>query len=1019
MSFPFSILGVITLPFQGEYLSTGKALVLYVLLAGPILWMGMRSMRGMDPAKKWTAIGVRLAGLWMLMLLLCGARWVRIGHDAEVIVLRDVSASISNWQGSGGRTAQETIDAFLKQSLKGKPARDKMGVVGFDEDALVDSLPGETLSVGSGHAIRRRNDGTDIAGALRLGMASFDPGTRKRLLLISDGNATEGDTESAVSAAAAAHIPVDVLKVPYEIQRDVVVEGLHSPTWVRQGETYTLDITVRWTGALTITGNLTLTRQGEAMDLDPNMPGVQPTLRVTLKPGINVFHVTVKPSGEDGINQFHATFSPDDPQNDALPGNNSADAFTFVRGKGKLLYVDNVAENGGEDLLMALRSSGDQLEVTRIGPGNFPKRLIDLEEYEAVILANVPRGVGGLTVSQDRLLAQYVRDFGGGLVVIGGPEALGAGGWQGSEIEKILPVELELPVERVLPAGALMLVLDCSGSMDEPMAGGRINKEQAAEQSAVLALRTLLPGDQLGVVAFNAQAQWVAPLAPNTDSQGVERKILSIRAGGGTQIYPALEMAYDALIRVPAQDASVRHILLLTDGESQGGDYAALLEKCNAAKISVSTVAVGPDADTKLLAWIASQGRGATYVVQTAGEMTQVFVKEARTLRRALIQEPADPISPVVYPEGGELLKGLGGENPPPISGMILTGRRRDPAVEMALASPGIEHDPILAYWPVGLGRVAVFTSDATRKWSAQWVASSRFGAFWSQLAKSVSRPPMSGEFEVHTIRQGSKTKLVVEGTGVQGEALNFYSFRGKIAGPNPQEPAKDIQLAQVGPGRYEAQLDTSEPGAYVAAVEYQGPKNKAGTLLVGVTVGAGTELNDLTSSDGLMDRIASQTGGRIYPSLGKAATSMDVFSRDDLPEAVSSEPIEDILILILLPIWIVDVAVRRIAWDRHTLWRSWERTAERIRAFTMSAGTPAVAGGSLAVLRQSRDTRKKETAAISIQPKRQFEVQTAESNEIVVQHIDRSSMPLKKQRSGNPLLEAKQRAQRKFKKYD
>lgn len=1025
-----SILERLTLPVRLDYLSVPQAAAIYITLGAAILWTGVRSLRWLDPARKWTAIGVRLAVLWVIVLLLAGARWVRVGHDVEVIVLRDVSASTASAPAPPGRTVQAAIDDYVRAAARAKPARDRLGLIGFDADATVDALPTDAPAPlsSAGRAIRRPADGTDIAAAIRLGLASFDPGVRRRLLLVSDGNATQGDTDAALATAASLRIPVDVLPLGYDIRRDAVLESLHAPVWVRRGEPYTIDATVRWTGALAIAGRLSVTRQSLPLDLDPATPGVQPSLRVTVKPGLNVVHVTVPPSDDDGANQFHAEFSPSDPSDDALPANNSADAFTFVRGKERALYVDNLPNSQGNHLLAALRAQGTDIpDAAHITPDQFPTRLIDLESYQAVILANVPRGPGELTEDQDRLLTRYVRDLGGGLLVIGGPEALGAGAWQGSELEKILPVELEPPTQRTLPAGALVLVIDRSGSMDQPMAGGGpMDKQRAAAQSAVLSLRTLLPGDQVGVVAFNGAAEWIVPLTPNHAAADVERRILSITSAGGTNIFPGLELAYNALARLPADQAAVRHILLLTDGQSNPGDYDALLDKCRAAKITLSTVAVGPDADTALLSSLAAKGRGSAYVVNTAGQLSQVFIREARTLRRALIHEPPDPIQPLVRPDAADLLKGLNGQPPPPVTGMVLTARRSDPTVEVPLIAPGIQHDPILAFWQTGLGRCAVFTPDASSRWAANWVASPAFGSFWSQLLRSVSRPPMSSDFEVRTLREGNRTRLIVEATGSAGAALNFYTFAGKLAGPDPRQPPADVRLSQVGPGRYEALLDTPDPGAYVAAVQYAGPNRTAGTLLAGVAVPASAEFRDLHSNDSLLSQIATRTGGRMHPPLaGPGGPPVDLFAREGLPQAISSQPIQNVLVALLLPMCLLDVAVRRIAWDRDSLHKLASAAAQRIREFTLTSHHPsATAGATLAALRRSRpSTPPNDTPS----PTARFEPHTG-GIEGDTTHLTggATATPAPKRcptpsptGTSNPLLQAKRRAQQHFRSKD
>jgi hypothetical protein len=270
----------------------------------------------------------------------------------------------------------------------------------------------------------------------------------KRLVLVSDGNATQGNLESAITAAVGAKVPVDVVPMQYAIGEEVMAERLVAPVWRRQGEPFRLDVVLRSAGAKPVSGHLELTHQGLPIDLDPAAPGLQNAMPATLKQGVNVLHVTVPPAAGDGVHRFKASFIVDG-GGDTLTGNNTVEAFTFVRGKGRALYVDNYPRGAGQDLLDALRQDGVGIEdADHITPDRFPNDLLALQSYDTVILANVPRGPGGISDEQGQLLVRYVKDTGGGLLMIGGPDAFGAGGWQGSELEKALPVLLQPPAER-------------------------------------------------------------------------------------------------------------------------------------------------------------------------------------------------------------------------------------------------------------------------------------------------------------------------------------------------------------------------------------------------------------------------------------------------------------------------------------------------------------------------------------------------------------------------------------------
>ena len=385
-----------------------------------------------------------------------------------------------------------------------------------------------------------------------------------------------------------------------------------------------------------------------------------------------------------------------------------------------------------------------------------------------------------------------------------------------------------------------------------------------------------------------------------------------ITPNGGTSIGPALEAACDALAQITSDQAAVKRILLLTDGQSEPHDYDALLRRMQEAKITLSTVAVGADADIGLLQSLASHGHGSAYVVNDPRLLTQVFVREAHLLRRALISEPPGGIN-VERNSSDNLFNGLSDFDPPPLRGMVLATPKVDPLVCMPLRAINGYSDPVLAGWRVGLGRSAVFTADAARRWSPAWVASDRFGSFWRQVVRDVARPAVSSDFEARIVRDGPRSRLIVDATGRDGTATNFMNFSGRVVGPDLHADVENIQLEQTGPGRYESPIDTPAAGNYVAAIQYQSNDGRRGTLIAGSAGGASPEFADLQSNDAFLSEIASRTGGRELPSLN--AASADLFSRENLQRSSSPTPLWDVLLMVSLGLVIVDVASRLLRW--------------------------------------------------------------------------------------------------------
>ena len=900
-------------------------------------------------------MGARLLVLLLFVLVIAGARWQRENKILEVMVLRDISESTGLVRDYPGKSLASSVEDYLRGASdpKTRPSEDLIGVISFQESALIDAVPSERLTLDA-RAIRPAGRGTDVASAIQLALATLRRDAMHRLLLIWDGNQTTGDLETALAAAAAQRVPIDVMPLKYNVTSEVLVDRFIAPTWKRENEPFTIEIILRSTNPLPTTGRLTVTDSDRPLDLDPTTDGVQTTRLVTLQPGRNVERVTVPPLAS-GVHVFHASFEgenvtveqpgapttrPGAPRStsgalagDTLLQNNAADAFTFVRGKGKVLYIDNVPEGRGRMLRDALVSEGVELDSERSGIDQFPRSLVELQNYDAVVLANVPRGAGGLDEEQQKILTAYVHDLGGGLVMIGGPDAFGAGGWSGSDLEKILPVDMDIPAQRQLPKGALVLVMHSCEMPDGNYWG---------EQCAIKAVETLSPRDEIGVISYDwnrGGSQWDFPLAERGDGGKVISAIKNMRLGDMPSFEDSMHVALHGKGGVGGllkSDARQKHVIVISDGDPQRPSDG-LVKQYRDAKVSASTVAVYPH-DTSdqglppTMRQIAQDLKGRAYgpINGNFSQLPQIFIKEATVVRRSLIHEDNKGIPLKLPHSASEMIKGV--SEFPSVFGLVLTSKKNNPQIEMPIVA-GAHNDPILAHWQTGLGRAAVFTSDAHNKWSAQWVGSPMYPKFWAQVVRTVARPPLSSEFDVQTVQTADgKGKFIVEALTKDSAFLNFLTISGAVIGPDAK--AKPVRLVQTGPGTYEGEFDATEPGAYVAQLVYQGPAGKSGMIPAGMAVNASPELRELKSNDAAIRQVADKTGGRILEPW--AATAANLFSREGLVRTASPLPIWDILIPILLGLIILDVAIRRIAWD----WASTKKfafaTAEKVRGFTV-----------------------------------------------------------------------------------
>ena len=947
------------LPARLEYLSPLQATLLFLALAVPVVLLGVRSLNGLGKVRQRVAIGLRLLVMLLLVLVLAGLRWQRTSHDLDVIVLRDISQSTRDAVDYPGKTLATSLDDYLSAAAnpKDKPADDKVGQISFAADARIDALPNTHLMLGTG-SIREAGNATDIAAAISLGLATLQKDAMHRMLLISDGNPTTGDTDAAVAAARAAGVPIDVMPLHYDVQHEVLMDRFVAPTWKRENEPVTLQVFLKSTDTFPVVGKLTVTHQGVPMHEE----------RVTLTegspehPSVTRVEVKVPALLAAGVHQFHASFAPDradahvsvgagdsgDNGNgtggpgkgggngvDTLADNNDADAFTYVQGKGRILYVDNVPEGGGQRLADSLNGQGIAIQpADHITPESFPTDLVTLQDYDAVILANVPFGPGGLSDQQQQNLASYVHDLGGGLAMIGGPDTFGAGGWQGKKLEEVLPVNMDIPATRQIPKGALVMLMH---SCEFP------NGNYFGEQCAIKAIETLSAQDEIGIVSYGwagpggGGSQFDFPLGPKGDGSKPIAAAKNMQVGD----MPSFDDAMTVCLHGRAgsrglidSDAAQKHVIIISDGDP-AAPAPSLVAEYARAKVTVSTVNVYPHSGMSIdptLINIARQLHGKAYgpINDNFSQLPQIFVKEASVVRRSLISESADGIPLTRRPTGSDIMRGISGTLPR-VNGLVLTTRKPTQEVVMPITA-GVNSDPLLATWHTGLGRAAVYTSDATNKWGVRWVASPDYDKFWAQLVRSVARPPMSTKFNVDISQDGERGHILVEGADDASGSADFLNVDGPVVGPDGK--AVQVHLVQTGPGRYEGDFAAPEKGTYVAVLRYKG-QGQEGLLPVGGLVqNTSAEMRDLHSNDALLADIANRTGGTVLPAFDAAGANL--FRRDpSLKPAVTSLPVWDRLIPFLLALILLDVATRRIAWDPAALRGYLGAVTGYVRSFT------------------------------------------------------------------------------------
>ncbi len=913
---PLTLAELIVGPVQFDV----PAWLLLVPILGVLVWIiGRKSLAGLGPTTRWLALAARLLVIAAIASALAEPRLRKESEDVAVTVVLDVSRSIP-------ASEQRRVETYIDEVTESTADRltDRLGVVTVAREAYVQSLPSRLLD-----SMERQQtgpvDATNLASGLRLAVAVSPEDAASRILLVSDGNETAGSLLAAAEAARAAGVPVDVLPVEYDYPAEVIVERVVAPATVRGGETINLSVVASATKRTA--GRLLITENGEPVDLDPDSDDLG--VVVELDPGKNVLSLPIDPRTPGPVN-YEAVFEPlnvttstgETVVGDSIPENNRASAVTFVGSEGWVMLVGDAEDEVGP-LRDAMTRADLSVRLRRAD--QVPDDLTRLNAYEAIVLVNQP--AYGFSERQQQNLRRYVHDSGGGLVMTGGPDAFGAGGWIGSPLEDALPVQLDPPQKRQMPMGALAIVLDASGSMGSSVSGTNMDQQQLANESSIAAIETLSRLDQITVLSFSGGTRVVVPLTTVSDPAGIARRIRSIGPGGGTNMFPAIDEA-EVLLR--RSQAGVKHIIVLSDGQTMGSDSAGynLADRIFARGTTISTVAVGDGANERLLDGIAQRGGGRFYKVQGAGalmQLPQIFMKEAQTIRRSLIWE-GEPFSPQVVGIPTETMRGIG--SVPAISGYVVTAPRDGlsqitiKATQVSEAGDTVE-DPIAAQWQYGLGRVAVFTSDATTRWAGDWVGWQGYKQFWEQQIRWAMRPAGSSNVRVLTEERGDQTAIIVEALDDQGERLNFASFRARVS--TPDGTATDVRLRQVGPGRYEGAIDTDQPGSYVVSMQYQAPGQAGGPNLRGSVQAAvsrpfADEFRALETNTALLRQIAAITGGEV---LSADPTIDQPWRREGLTMPVSTRAIWLAIVVASLGLFIADVGIRRVRIEPAAIARS------------------------------------------------------------------------------------------------
>jgi uncharacterized membrane protein len=656
------------------------------------------------------------------------------------------------------------------------------------------------------------------------------------------------------------------------------------------GEPFKVRVKIRATA--TLKGQLKLY-------LGSTLNGLDGVREISLEPGEHskVFESVVRVPGDVS---YRAEYVPESA--DAFAQNNQVAASMEIPGPPRVLVVDRRPDQIAH---LAQALVAQQLDVEVRGPGAMPQSDAELGAFHFVILSDLARS--DLSPGSVELLSRYVQG-GGGMLYSGGVAGFGPGGWQGTKFEKMLPVRMDAKKEREIPGVALALVIDRSGSMSGlPL--------EMAKEACIATLTTLDSHDLLEVIAFDSQPTRFVKMQPARYGERIRSSVSRIQAGGGTEIFASLDMAYQDLAAVEARK---KHIILLTDGNATSDGVYELSSTAFAEGITITTVGLGGGVNASLLTMIAEAGGGRFHAAEDPSRLPRIFTRETELIS----QKPTlDDWFPVSVARSAAFLNGVGMGAAPLLRGYTPTQLAPAPS-QLILASD--RGEPILARRPWGLGWTLAWTSDLKTRWATDWLKWGQFGRFVTQLVREHQK---TDDTEIRPISVEVVGEELVATLEAFDEFEGFDSALESVitvrpiggdsdAGPKAVGDAVTPFL-RVAPGLYQARVLLPHFGAYAVKAVHRRREADGELVPAGVSFAAASrpypeEFRDLEPRPAVLRKWAEFGGGRFEPEPdqlwqpGEDSVSFQKGKQSDF-------------IYLALALFLLDLLVRRVRlFDRH-----------------------------------------------------------------------------------------------------
>jgi Ca-activated chloride channel homolog len=849
----------------------------------PLLWFGLRFSLTDLPLVQRAVIWL-LRGSLLVLLALALARPFTTHHSSEVAsaFLVDVSDSVSD---EAINNALTSIRGHLEQA----PADAEVSLISFAARPEIHSLPTtpraasqvlpsvEVLRGGTAGAAKRDGTATNIQAALQLAYGVLPSSKLRRVLIYSDGAETIGDI--AAETGRAREFGVLVFAEPYTVPppAEMAVRELVVPNKITIGETFK------------VLARIYSTRAGKArlqLYQDTTLNGLGGTLEVDLVKGENTFEFqsVVRVGGEV---TYRVALSPRG--DDKFKENNEFAVKVDVPGRPMVLYVEGQPQRAS---YLASALTAQQFDVDVRPASAFPTSVAELSRYDFVILSDVP--ANQISESSQNALEGYLRDLGGGFLFAGGVAGYSLGGWEQTPLARIVPVEMDAPQHKEMPSVAVALVIDRSDSM----AGLPLEMAKVACRATV---ETLRDDDLVEIIAFDQEPTRYVKMQPARYNTRIQSDISRIQNTGGTNFFPALDMAYQD---ISVAQARKKHVILLTDGRAEPHGLRDLVQAMLAESITVTTVGLGNEADVDLLRMIAETGGGRFHQAPDPNSLPRIFTHETEMITRSTsVQE----WFPVTQTGSADFLKGIAIGTAPLLHGYVATQMKPSPAQELLATDTG---DPLLARMRVGLGQSLAWTSDVKNAWAIEWLRWPAFSTFWGQLVREHMRQKSHRELDMKLSLVNNQLTASVDAFDDQEQFANNLRATLALKGTSSKTETK-YPMRQVAPGRYQTVLELQDYGTFTLHGEYSRETEDGVMVRMGDSYGhvSNPYPVEYQTLDGDITRLQTATlagGGNLKPTTGAFYD----------PQGESRESVKFYWIQVLfiaLSVFVLDLLFRRV----------------------------------------------------------------------------------------------------------